>query len=247
MRTSARDVGLWARMRENSPARIGVGHVGGSLPTSVMLDLAQCHAMAKDAVYHPLDVDRLISDLGGHDALIVRSRASVREEYLRRPDLGRRLSTVSADCLQHGSFDVAIVIADGLSPHAVQAHAPPLVERLMFLLKDRSVAPLTVATQARVALGDDIAEHLGAVFVIVIIGERPGLTVTDSLGAYLTLGPKVGRRDSERNCVSNIRPGGMLIDEAADRIHWLYRAALRLEATGTVLKDMYKAPLRLPE
>ena len=237
----ARAEDVWTRLRAATPARIGLGHVGGALPTAAMLDLERCHALARDAVHRPLDVGRALADLAPRAPIIVESRAVGREAYLRRPDLGRRLSERSAALIAPAGADIAIVLADGLSPLAAQTQGPPLVARLEALLSDLRLAPLVVAVQARVALGDEIGERLGAGFVIVLIGERPGLTAYDSLGAYLTFAPHGGRRDSERNCVSNVRAGGLSTEEAAGRIAWLYRAAVRLKATGTTLKDMSSA------
>lgn len=243
MSTPPVEAGLWDRLRAHSPARIGLGQVGGALPTREALDLQRCHAAARDAVHAPLDVALLVRQLDGLETLTVDSAATDRADYLRRPDLGRRLAEGTPDPLQPGACEVAIVLGDGLSPQAVQDHAPPLVHALVGLLAPLRIAPIVIARQARVALGDDIAVRLGAGLVIVLIGERPGLSVADSLGAYLTFAPRIGRRDSERNCVSNIRPGGMPIDEAARRIHWLCEAAQRLGATGTALKDEYRPAL----
>jgi ethanolamine ammonia-lyase small subunit len=233
----------WTALRRHTPARISLGRAGTSLPTAEVLRFAAAHALARDAVHLPLDVATLLADLRacGLDAVTVASRASSRVEYLMRPDLGRQLAPESAGALQGGgAADLCIVIGDGLSAVAAQTHAVPLVA----VLRDAGVAAgrLVVATQARVALGDEIGERLGAPLVLMLLGERPGLSSPDSLGAYLTWAPRVGRVDSERNCVSNIRPQGLSTPEAAGRIAWLVREAQRLRVTGIELKDGSELP-----
>jgi len=171
----------------------------------------------------------------GFALLACSSAAPDRATYLRRPDLGRVLTTDTA--LTRGEWDAVFVLADGLSPVAVQHHAVKLLEACMARLTGWSVAPPVVAIQARVALGDDIAERLGAQMVAVLIGERPGLSAADSLGVYLTYGPRIGRRDSERNCISNIHAGGLSYAAAADILVWLMTAARTRKLTGTALKD----------
>jgi ethanolamine ammonia-lyase small subunit len=171
----------------------------------------------------------------------VKSRAPDREAYLRRPDWGRRLKPADADTLQAlgaGPVDLAVVLGDGLSAVATQHHAPPVLTALRGALAGgMTMAPVVVATQARVALGDEIGALLQARLVLVLLGERPGLSSPDSLGAYLTHAPRVGCSDAQRNCVSNIRPEGLATDLAAKRIAWLAREALRRRVTGIALKD----------
>jgi len=233
----------WAALRRHTPARISLGRAGTSLPTSEVLRFAAAHAAARDAVHLPLAVDTLLADLRarGFEATTATSRAASRTEYLTRPDLGRVLAPASADALQaDGEAGVCIVVADGLSAIAAQRHAAPLLAAL----RDVGVVAqrLVVATQARVALGDAIGERVGAASVLVLIGERPGLSSPDSLGAYLTWAPKPGRADSERNCVSNIRPEGLPIADAAARIAWLVRESQRRRVTGIGLKDDSEVP-----
>ena len=228
----------WTALRRHTPARISLGRAGTSLPTAEVLRFAAAHALARDAVHLPLDVATLLADLRacGLDAVTVASRASSRAEYLMRPDLGRQLAPESANALQGGTAaDLCIVIGDGLSAVAAQTHAVPLVAALRHA--GLAAGRLVVATQARVALGDEIGQRLGAPLVLVLLGERPGLSSPDSLGAYLTWAPRVGRVDSERNCVSNIRPQGLALPEAAARIAWLVREAQRRRVTGIELKD----------
>jgi len=224
----------FAALRARTPARIGLGRVGQALPTAPMLDFQLAHARARDAVYARLDVERLRADIAG-PTIVVASAAADRAAYLQDPDLGRQLADGD---LEKGSYDLALVVADGLSATAVHAWAPPVVAEIRQRLAGWSLAPVVVATQGRVAIGDPIGEDLGARSVVVLIGERPGLSANDNLSAYLTWAPRRGRRDSERNCVSNIRsPGGLSPTDAADRIVWLLREAARLGFTGVALKD----------
>ena len=226
----------FAALRQATPARIGLGRAGQGLPTAPMLAFQLAHARACDAVHAALDVPGLQADLA-LPSLAVDSAAPDRSAYLKDPGLGRRLGPLTAP-LPAGDQDLAIVIGDGLSAVAVQAHAAGVVQALLGRLPDWRIAPIVIARQARVALGDEIGHALGARAVVMLIGERPGLSAADSLGAYLTFAPKPGRRDSERNCVSNIRdPGGLTPDQAADKIVWLLREARRLGFSGVDLKD----------
>jgi len=234
----------WAALRALTPARIALGRAGPGLPTRAVLAFALDHARARDAVHLPFDAATLAAQIEalGLSTLAVASAAPDRAAYLRRPDLGRQLSPESRarlDATGAPGADVAIVVADGLSSAAVHAHAGPLIAVLAPRLAEtgQSLAPVVLAHQARVALGDEIGAALGASIVVLLVGERPGLSSPDSLGAYITLAPRVGRTDAERNCVSNIRPAGLGYDTAAFRIAWLVRAALKLGATGVALKD----------
>jgi len=233
----------WTALRRHTPARISLGRCGISLPTAEVLRFAAAHASARDAVHLPLDVDELLADLHaqGLDAATVASRAASRVEYLTRPDLGRQLAPASRDALEHDVDEgLCIVIGDGLSAIAAQTHAVPLISLLREAGLD--VGLVVVATQARVALGDEIGQRVGASQVLVLLGERPGLSSPDSLGAYLTWAPEVGRVDSQRNCVSNIRPDGLPLADAAARIAWLVRESLRRRVTGIELKDDSEVP-----
>jgi ethanolamine ammonia-lyase small subunit len=236
----------WATLRAHTPARIGIGRAGTSLPTREVLGFAAAHAQARDAVHVALDVAALQAQLHADawPTLTACSRAPDRASYLRRPDWGRRLSDDSADTLTAAASrsdpapELVIVVADGLSALATQSHAVATVHALRDALAGRlRIAPIVIATQARVALADDIGERLRAHLALILLGERPGLSSPDSLGAYLTLAPRVGRSDAERNCVSNIRPEGLPPAQAAQRITWLLLEALRLGASGVALKD----------
>jgi len=227
-----------AALRQATSARVALGRAGQGLPTAPMLAFQLAHAKAQDAVYSALDLDALQTALPG-ETIVVDSAAPDRAAYLQNPDLGRRLAP-PATPLPAGSFDLAIVLADGLSATAVQTHGPATAAALMARLPDWRIAPFVIARQGRVAIGDPIGEAMNARIALVLIGERPGLSAADSLGAYLTFGPKPGRRDSERNCVSNIRaPGGLSPDQAADKIAWLLREARRLGFSGVDLKDRH--------
>ncbi len=238
----------WARLRAATPARIALGRSGAGLPTQANLAFQFAHARARDAVHSALDVDRLVADLG--DLPVIRTRSAVqdRASYLRRPDLGRTLAEGEAAHLPRSPCDVLFVIADGLSAAAVQAHAAPVIHATLPRLKGLTCGPVVIAEQARVAIGDQIGAAIGARLTVLLVGERPGLTVADSLGAYLTFGPKPGTRDSARNCLSNIHgQGGMSHDRAADKIAWLARAALKLGLTGTGLKEDADVSPLLPD
>ena len=231
-------------LRYLTPARVGLGRTGASLPTSALLDFAAAHARARDAVHAPFDIAAIVSHLDslGLETLRVSSRVSGREEYLKRPDLGRRLDAKSCDLLAGRiatSCNLAIVVGDGLSPAAVTAHAPELVGCLIPKLAAAPIAVgvAAIATGARVALGDEIGALLGAKMVVVLIGERPGLSAPDSLGAYITFAPRAGLTDAERNCVSNIHSAGLSYDEASSKIAWLVREGFARKTSGIALKD----------
>jgi ethanolamine ammonia-lyase small subunit len=224
------------RFRNATRARIGLGRVGDALPTSAILDFQLAHARARDAVHGQVDFTALADALAPVPSIRVRSLAKDRTVYLARPDLGRQ--TDIADLPEPGEHhDIAFVIADGLSAAAVERHAVPLFKACMKRLGGFSVAPVILGEQARVAFGDEAAAAVGAEIAIVLIGERPGLSVPDSLGAYITFRPQSGRRDSERNCISNIHTDGLGYEAAADKIVWIVREALRLQLTGVDLKE----------
>ena len=258
----------WAALRQHTNARIALGRVGTSLPMAEVLQFGVAHAMARDAIHTPLDIDALTGSLeaDGWRTLRAHSQARARHEYLLRPDLGRRLSSTSLQALQMTreannatgqtdamgatrapAFDLLLVLGDGLSPVGIQGHARPLLNVLReHLLRLPSphlshtplrLGPVVVASQARVALGDDIAQALHAPMVAMLIGERPGLSSPDSVGIYLTLNPRVGCHDAQRNCISNVRPEGQPFASAAHRLAWLVQQAFAIGTTGVDLKD----------
>ena len=228
----------FAPYRAATRARIGMGRAGDAVRTGALLDFQAAHARARDAVHGTLDVSQLEAQLAPLPSLRVHSRAEGRDEYLRRPDRGRRLAPDSAQRLTAacGTYDLSLVIADGLSPAGVTRNAASIVRALLQHLPHLSWAPLVLAEQARVALGDEIGALLGARYVAVMIGERPGLSVGDSVGIYLTREPRIGRTDAERNCISNIHADGLTPAGAADLLKQLLQQAELLKLTGVNLK-----------
>ncbi len=228
---------FWEYLRRATPARIALGRTGDGLPTKRVLEFELAHARARDAVNANLDHGALMAALAAWHPVLVRSAAVDRVAFLQRPDLGRRLALDSASLLAHGRYDATIVIADGLSANAVQTQAVPLCKILLASQAFNFALPV-VALQARVALGDEIAARQGAALVAVLIGERPGLSSCDSVGAYITFDPKPGvTKDAERNCVSNIRSEGLSLEEAARRILAIMALARSIRCTGTRLKE----------
>jgi ethanolamine ammonia-lyase small subunit len=231
-------------LRELTPARVGLGRSGASLPKGALLAFTLDHARARDAVHAVFDTKHLIDGLAGLGLEVseVCSRASNRRDYLRRPDLGRMLDADSRRMLGARSgdqSDIVIVMGDGLSPAAVNVHAVELVRHLAPRLTEAGIriGHVVLASGARVALGDEIGAVLGARMVVMLIGERPGLSAPDSLGAYLTFAPRIGLTDEKRNCVSNIHGAGLSYDEAAFKIAWLVREGFARQVTGVALKD----------
>jgi ethanolamine ammonia-lyase small subunit len=243
----------WRQLRSLTSARIALGHAGTSLPTAAQLDFQFAHAQARDAVHLPFDHAALSEQLKGRgrEVLTVHSSAPDRNVYLQRPDLGRRLSEESAGRLReyaqgHGEgFDLAVVVADGLSSLAVQRHSPAMLERIdeLATAEGWSLAPVTLVEQGRVAVADEVGQLLKARMVVILIGERPGLSSPDSLGLYFTYGPKVGLNDAARNCISNVRLEGMSYAMAAHKLLYLMREAWRRQLSGVNLKDEAQVPV----
>jgi len=237
----------WGQLRQLTVARIALGRSGGSLPTAPLLEFQLAHARARDAVHLAFDAAAIEQRLKarGHTVLQVHSEAGDRTVYLRRPDLGRRLDEPSRAAIERFAaesncgFDAAFVIADGLSPLAIHRHAVAVLDLASQALAREGwrLGPMVVASQSRVALGDEIGALLGAEQVAILIGERPGLSAADSLGIYLTYAPRVGRSDAERNCISNVRPEGLDYEEAAQTLVRLMLRARRYRLTGVGLKD----------
>jgi ethanolamine ammonia-lyase small subunit len=235
----------WDLLRENTQARIGLGRTGNALTTRRSLEFTAAHAVARDAVHHPLDIE----DLNRHlDALrlgiapVIKSRATNRHEYLRRPDLGRSPANLDDLTIAYG-VDVGIVLADGLSPGALNHHGPGLLQALHKRLRDHySIAPPVIATNARVALGDHIGQAMNVRATLMIIGERPGLSVAESLGIYVTYHPRPGLTDANRNCISNVHtPFGLPYEKASEITANLIAGAFRFGGTGVALKDRSEA------
>ena len=234
-------------LRRLTPARIALGRTGTSMPTSAQLDFQYAHAQARDAVHLPFDHRGLSSQLAerGRESLLLHSAATDRNSYLQRPDLGRKLSDESAQTLRDyalshpGGIDLAVVVADGLSALAVHRHTLPFLARMeeQTTAEDWSLSPVILVEQGRVAVADEIGELLGAKMVVILIGERPGLSSPDSLGLYFTYNPKVGLTDAYRNCISNVRLEGLSYGMAAHRLLYLMREACRRQLSGVNLKD----------
>lgn len=249
----------WRRLRSYTAARIGLGRSGVSLPTRELLEFQLAHARARDAVHTPLDLDGItlqLEQLAADQPLLnpalplhLHSEAVDRMTYLQRPDLGRRLSEASRVLLQQEQeqdnvsepYDLALVIADGLSATAIAHNAVPFIRELASAMASSEqrwrLAPISLVEQGRVAIGDDIGELLNARTVLVLIGERPGLSSPDSLGLYLTWNPHRGLTDAWRNCISNVRPEGLNHPEAARKALYLLSEARRLQLSGVNLKD----------
>ena len=237
----------WRDLRRFTDARVALGRAGNALPTAAHLDFQEAHARARDAVWSCLDVAKLEEELSplGLPIQRVTSQAEERRRFLLRPDLGRRLPEGSALPKSPGS--IALVIADGLCASGVQQQAPALLSVLVPALSKAGFTPgpIIIAEQARVALGDDVAEAMEAAAIVVLIGERPGLSATDSMGLYITWAARRGSNDAMRNCISNIRPGGLSADFAAAKALWLLAEARKLGATGVALKDEMPSTYRL--
>jgi len=237
----------WLELRRLTPARIALGRTGTSMPTSAQLDFQFAHAQARDAVHLPFDPAGLTAQLAekGRKTLLLHSAAADRDAYLQRPDRGRRLNEASIEQLRDfaranpGGVDLAIVVADGLSSLAVHRHTVPFLERLeeQVAAEGWSVSPVILVEQGRVAVADEVGELLGAKMVVILIGERPGLSSPDSLGLYFTYAPRVGLTDASRNCISNVRLEGLSYAMAAHRLLYLMREACRRQLSGVNLKD----------
>jgi ethanolamine ammonia-lyase small subunit len=234
-----------------TPARVGLARAGASIGTGAQLEFQLDHALARDAVHARLDVGEVLAGVARLKLEGVALRSAVdagpaeRQTYLRRPDLGRRLGASSVELLQRRSLspDVVFVVADGLSALAVERHAMPLLSAVLSGINPIwKVGPVCVVSQGRVAVGDEIGERLGARAVVMLIGERPGLSAADSLGVYITWGPRVGRTDSERNCISNVRGEGLGYAEAAGQIVEVLEAARREGMTGVALGSVARRP-----
>ena len=235
------------QLQRLTPARIALGRTGTSMPTSAQLDFQYAHAQARDAVHLPFDHAGLSSQLAecGYESVLLHSAATNRDSYLQRPDLGRKLSDESAQILRNhasahpGGVDLVIVVADGLSALAVHRHTVPFLARMREQIEvdGWTVSPVILVEQGRVAVSDEIGELLGAKMVVILIGERPGLSSPDSLGLYFTYNPKVGLTDAYRNCISNVRLEGLSYGMAAHRLLYLMREACRRQLSGVNLKD----------
>jgi ethanolamine ammonia-lyase small subunit len=240
-------VNPWQSLRRFTAARIALGRSGVSQPTAQQLAFQLDHARARDAVHLALDHEALSAALSetpaagsGVQCVSVQSAARDRQVYLQRPDLGRRLDDASREKLAAFAgphYDLAVVVADGLSALAIEQNAAPFLRALMPRLAGWRIAPVTIVQQGRVAIGDEIGHLLGAQMVVVLIGERPGLSSPDSMGLYLTWAPGPGLSDANRNCISNVRAAGLTCEAAAFKLHYLLSESRRRQLSGVALKD----------
>jgi ethanolamine ammonia-lyase small subunit len=228
----------WHALAEHTPARIALGRSGNGLPTGRVLEFQLAHARARDAVNAPFDPRSVADGLDLPGTVLATTEAIDRHTYLMNPDTGRRLNCASRSKLRRSAYDAVLVIADGLSATAMHRHGAALGRLIFAGLPALNWAPATIVTGGRVAIGDDIAEALGAELSIVLIGERPGLSAADAIGIYLTFAPRPGiTKDSDRNCISNVRPGGLALEEAAHRLAWLVAESRRVRLSGIGLKE----------
>ena len=240
----------WEKLKQFTDARIAIGRAGCSIPTQEMLAFQLAHAQARDAVYQELDTDTLQHKLKGLglESFVVQSQAQDKQEYLKRPDFGRLLNKTSQQRLQDFNknhtqhFDVCIVVGDGLSALAIEENAFEMIRSLQSKMEQQqwTLAPIIIAKGSRVALGDEVAERLNANMLVMLIGERPGLSSPDSMGIYYTWHAKSGSLDSKRNCISNIRPAGLSIPIATERLINLMRQSELLGYSGVNLKDEHE-------
>ncbi len=236
----------WSALTRFTPARIGLGRAGGSIPTKPLLEFQLAHARARDAVQRDLDADAVQGALTerGFEVLRLQSAAPDRRTFIQRPDLGRILNREAKALLESQAhtgeaFDAVFVVADGLSALAIERHAPALLEHIAPKLADARwrLASVCLVRQGRVAVGDEIGALLSAAMTVVLIGERPGLSSPDSLGVYLTWDPVPGRSNAERNCISNVRPEGLSYALAAHKLFYLMTEARRRKLSGVALKE----------
>ncbi len=229
-------ISQFPELRSLTPARVRLDPSGGPIPISSVLDFQLSHAKARDAIHQKVDWDGVRSSLPGHSFMELHSRAVDRATYLRRPDLGRQLSSESIEGIKRTEPDLVIVVADGLSANAINSHAAHMINAVCEQLPELKVGPIAFVNQGRVAVGDEVAQSMGAAICLTLVGERPGLSVADSLGAYLTWNAIAGTRDNNRNCVSNIHSrGGLPYNTAAAQLSFLIRSAMKLKMTGVSL------------
>ncbi len=232
------DADEWHALAAFTPARVAQGRAGNALPVRRVLEFQLAHARARDAVWTPFDPERIARALGEIPSIAVATNANDRHAYLRNPDLGRTLPDASRAQLPRGEYDAALVIADGLSATAVHSHGAALAKAIRIATPGTAWAPAILVSHGRVAVGDTITQAVGARIAVVMIGERPGLSAADSLGLYLTYAPQPGiTRDADRNCISNIRPEGLPLADAAHRLAWLMAQARALGLSGVLLKE----------
>ncbi|MUP46906.1 ethanolamine ammonia-lyase subunit EutC [Gramella sp. BOM4] len=226
----------WANLRSLSKARIALGNSGGSLPTKEVLNFQEDHAFTKDAIYSDLMEEELIEQLKKFELPVFQfqTKVSDRKEYLKRPDLGKKLAENSE--AEKGNFDILFILTDGLAAGAINERAIPLLKEILPKLKDYRIG-LCLVKFGRVAIGDEIAEKIGATFTAVLIGERPGLSSPKSMGIYSTFQPKPGTTDERRNCISNIHEDGLSIERASEILKYFIKESFRRKLSGVSLKE----------
>ena len=228
----------WSTLCAFTPARLALGRAGNGLPTERLLEFQLAHARARDAVHAPFDAARIAEAVARRGTVLLHTQARSRQIYLSNPEAGRYLDAESRSQLKRGTFDAALVIADGLSATAIHAHGAALARLILANHTDLTWAPVSIVSGGRVAIGDEIAHALGAELCVVLIGERPGLSAADAIGIYVTFAPRPGTTtDADRNCISNVRPGGLAPGDAAHRLAWLISESRRIRLTGIALKE----------
>ncbi|GAA4320689.1 ethanolamine ammonia-lyase subunit EutC [Pontixanthobacter gangjinensis] len=226
----------WENLRSLSKARIALGNSGGSLPTKEVLSFQADHAFTKDAIYSDLKKEELLQQLKEFDLPLYQFQTEVsdRKEYLKRPDLGKKLAETSKS--ENGDFDILFILTDGLAADAINERAIPLLKDIIPKLKEDYKIGLCLVKFGRVAIGDEIAEKVGAKFTAVLIGERPGLSSPKSMGIYTTFEPKSGITDERRNCISNIHEDGLSIAKASELLQYFINESFRRKISGVKLK-----------
>ena len=235
----------WTDLRQFTDARIALGRCGVAPPLKANLDFKLAHAQARDAIYCEFAKEDLERELSAqHPALILKSEAETRHEYLTRPDKGRKLNEESLNALKlveapTGGYDLCIVVGDGLSPRAIHESAVDFIRSFFEASGGTTlkIAPICVVENARVAIADEVGKTLGAKLSVILIGERPGLSSPNSMGIYLTYEPQPGKTDESRNCISNVRPGGLSIQAGVQKLSYLIENAISLKLSGVNLKD----------
>ena len=228
----------WQELRSLSKARIALGNSGGSLPSREVLSFQEDHAFTKDAIYSDLNTEELHSELEKFELPVFYFETEVanRKEYLKRPDLGKKLKDKKSS-EEKSDFDILFILTDGLAADAINERAIPLLQEILPQLIKHYKIGLCLVKYGRVAIGDEIAEKLNTKFTAVLIGERPGLSSPKSLGIYTTYDPKSGTTDERRNCISNIHENGLSTEKASELLSYFLKESFRRKLSGVKLKS----------
>lgn len=235
-----------AGLTAGTSARVGLARTGTSMTTADLLAFQADHAQAREAVHADFEADRLMAefDAAGVRTVPVSTRSGDRGHYLRHPEAGRRLSgsareQLSAEAVD--SPDVVLILSDGLSATAANRHGVGFIVdlRRQLLAANLLVAPVVIAPFARVGLLNDVGAAVGAAVAAIVLGERPGLSAPDGLSLYAEYAPRSGLTDADRNCISNIRPGGLPLAVGADRAAELVRTMVAQRTSGVGLTVEY--------